>query len=225
MTPVWVFPGYPLLLTAPFGGTLITVAINSGQLNSLNAVAIAFASVSVQGAAFSISFMICAAFLYRLMTQKLPRDAQRPGVFISIGPFAFTVAGIVMLGNRAEEIVPADFLGNTHAVFILRVLSVMVGVWLWGLSIWFFLVSTGSLWKYLKPDHRLPFQMTWFSFVFPNTALVTATLQLGRAFNSSALEVLGCVLAGCLVLVWLLVFGYMLRSLWQRELLWPKDAD
>ncbi|OIW27295.1 C4-dicarboxylate transporter/malic acid transport protein [Coniochaeta ligniaria NRRL 30616] len=225
MTPVWVFPAYPLLLTAPFGSTLISTAIDSGQLGSLNAVAISFASVSVQGCAFLISFMISTAFLYRLMTQKLPRDAQRPGIFVSIGPSAFTVAGIVGLGNKAEEIIPADFLGNAHAVFILKVLSYMVGLWLWGLSIWFFLVSAGSLWKYLKPDHRLPFQMTWFSFVFPNTALVTATFQMGRAFESHALEVLGDVFAACLVLVWIMVFANMLRSLWRKELLWPKDED
>jgi len=50
----------------------------------------------------------------------------------------------------------------------------MTGLWLWGLSIWFFLVSVGSLWKYVLPEHRdkMSFQMTWFSFVFPNTALV-----------------------------------------------------
>ncbi|KAB5582490.1 voltage-dependent anion channel [Coniochaeta sp. 2T2.1] len=225
MTPIWVFPAYPLLLTAPFGQTLIGTAIETSRLSSLNTVAIAFASVSVQGAAFLISLMISTAFLYRLMTQKLPRDAQRPGIFVSIGPFAFTVAGIVGLGNHAEEIIPPDFLGNAHAVFILKVLSYMLGLWLWGLAVWFFSVSAGSLWKYLKPDHRLPFQMTWFSFVFPNTALVTATLALGKAFESHALQVTGCVLAGCLVVVWLLVFGYMLRALWRRELLWPRDEE
>ena len=225
MTPVWVFPAYPLLLTAPFGSTLIASAIDSGQLESLNTVAISFACISVQGAAFLISLMISTAFLYRLMTQKLPRDAQRPGVFISIGPFGFTVAGIVGLGNHAEQIIPADFLGSPHAVDILRLLSIMLGLWLWGLAIWFFMVSTGSLWKYLKPDHRLPFQVTWFSFVFPNTALVTATLALGKALDSYSLEVLGCVFAACIVLVWILVFVYMLKALWTKELLWPKDED
>ncbi|KAB5586079.1 voltage-dependent anion channel-domain-containing protein [Coniochaeta sp. 2T2.1] len=225
MTPIWVFPAYPLLLTAPFGQALIGTAIETSRLSSLNTVAIAFASISVQGAGFLISLMISTAFLYRLMTQKLPRDAQRPGIFVSIGPFAFTVAGVVGLGDHAEEIIPLDFLGNAHAVFILKVLSYMLGLWLWGLAVWFFLVSAGSLWKYLKPDHRLPFQMTWFSFVFPNTALVTATLALGKAFESHALQVTGCVLAGCLVVVWLFVFGYMLRALWRRELLWPRDED
>jgi len=174
MTPVWVFPAYPLLLTAPFGSNLIGAAARTGQLGSLNTVAVAIAAVTVQGTGFLISFMVCAAFLYRLMTQKLPRDAQRPGVFISIGPSGFTAAGLVQLGNQTGDIFPPNFMGTVHAVFILRLLSYMAGLWLWGLSIWFFLVSVGSLWKYFRPDHKgkLPFQMTWFSFVFPNTALV-----------------------------------------------------
>jgi tellurite resistance protein TehA-like permease len=94
MTPVWVFPAYPLLLTGPFGGNLVAAATNTGQPNAINTVPVALASVTVQGTGFLISFMICAAFLYRLMTQKLPRDHQRPGVFISIGPSAFTCAGL-----------------------------------------------------------------------------------------------------------------------------------
>lgn len=96
MTPVWVFPAYPLLLTAPFGGNLISAADSTGRLGTINAQPIALAAVTVQGTGFLISFMVCAAFLYRLMTQKLPRDHQRPGVFISIGPGGFTCAGIGM---------------------------------------------------------------------------------------------------------------------------------
>jgi len=62
----------------------------------IDTIAVATAAVAVQGTGFLIAFMICAAFLYRLMTQKLPRDHQRPGVFISIGPSGFTAAGLGM---------------------------------------------------------------------------------------------------------------------------------
>ncbi|KAL2141435.1 hypothetical protein VTI28DRAFT_2394 [Corynascus sepedonium] len=227
MTPVWVFPAYPLLLSAPFGSNLISAADRAGRPDGINTVPVALAAVTVQGTGFLISFMICAAFLYRLMTQKLPRDHQRPGVFISIGPSAFTAAGLVQLGSLSPSIFPLDFMGTQHVTHILRLLAYMAGLWLWGLSIWFFLVSVGSLWKYLRPESKgkLRFQMTWFSFVFPNTALVTATEALGTAFGSNGLQIFGCVLAGCLVLVWILVFTKMLRCLWRRELLWPKGDD
>ncbi|KAM7208606.1 malic acid transport protein [Naviculisporaceae sp. PSN 640] len=227
MTPVWVFPAYPLLLAAPFGANLISGAIKLDMVDSINTIVIALTAITVQGTGFLIGFMICAAFLYRLMTQKLPRDAQRPGVFISIGPSGFTAAGIVHLGFHAPEIFPTDFMGAQQAVSILRLVAYMAGLWLWGLSIWFFLVSVGSLWKYLRPDNnaKIPFQMTWFSFVFPNTALVTATEQIGTAFGSRGLQIFGCVLACCIILVWMLVFTMMLRCLWTRRLLWPKDDE
>jgi hypothetical protein len=47
---------------------------------------------------------------------------------------------------------------------------------------------------------------------------VTATEALGVAFDSPGLKIFGCVLAACLVLVWLAVFTQMLRCLWRREL-------
>lgn len=80
MTPTWVFPAYPLLLTAPFAATLIDAAETSSHTLSLNATAVALGAATTQGTGCLIAFMISSAFVYRLMTQKLPRDTQRPGV-------------------------------------------------------------------------------------------------------------------------------------------------
>ncbi|KUI60623.1 Malic acid transport protein [Cytospora mali] len=228
MTPVWVFPAYPLLLTAPFAGNLVNSAVKSGHMDLISGLPIAMAAIAVQGMGFCLSFMILAAFIYRLMTQKLPRDMQRPGVFISIGPSGFTVAGLVHLGRLAADIIPEDFMmaGMTgHAVFIMKLMSSLVGLWLWGLAVWFFIVSVGSFWKYARPEHeaKIGFQMTFFSFVFPNTALITATFQIGRVFNCRPLEIVGCVMAGLLIIVWAIIFGMMIRCVWKRELLWPKE--
>jgi len=226
MTPTWVFPAYPLLLTAPFASNLIQAATQANQHTvTLNTPAIALSAVATQGAGCMIAFMISAAFIYRLMTQKLPREFQRPGVFISIGPFAFTVGGLVQLGNEAATILPSNFLGTDIAVPIVKVMSAFIGLWLWGLSLWFFIVSVGSLWKVIWPKKKMSFQMTWWSFVFPNTALITATTSLGKVFQNRGLQVSGCVMAACLIVVWFIVFGSMIRSLYQRELLWPKDTQ
>lgn len=80
MTPTWVFPAYPLLLSAPFAANLIAAADASGHPLSSNVTGIALSAATAQGTGCLIAFMISAAFIYRLMTQKLPRDAQRPGV-------------------------------------------------------------------------------------------------------------------------------------------------
>lgn len=157
MTPVWVFPAFPLLLAAPFAANLIDAAAKQQGDSVINKIAIAFSAITDQGTGFLISFMVCAAFLYRLMTQKLPRDNQRPGVFISIGPSGFTAAGLVVLDSQATRILP----GDDHAVYSLKHLSTMIGLWLWGLSFWFFLVSVRFLHKYLRRENKMSFQMTW----------------------------------------------------------------
>lgn len=51
--------------------------------------------------------------------------------------------------------------------------------------------------------------------------MVTATQAIGVAFDSDAIKILGTVLACMVIVVWLLVFGTMIRAIWLRRLLWP----
>jgi tellurite resistance protein TehA-like permease len=67
--------------------------------------------------------------------------------------------------------------------------------------------------------------MTWYSFVFPNTALVSATFAVGKAFNSLIIQILGCVLVCILIVLWLLVFGMMIRGIFLRQILWPQKGE
>lgn len=80
MTPIWIFPAYPMLLVAPFAANLIDALPDSDAAYKLNSIATAFGAVCVQGTGFLVSLMIYSAFIYRLMTQKLPREKNRPGM-------------------------------------------------------------------------------------------------------------------------------------------------
>jgi len=90
-------------------------------------------------------------------------------MFISVGPSAFTVIGIVQLGQAADEVLEDRLVAK-----VLQVGTVMVGVWLWGLACWVFLVSLAANVKTAESG-RLHFGLGWWSFVFPNTAFVLAT--------------------------------------------------
>jgi tellurite resistance protein TehA-like permease len=140
---------------------------------------------------------------------------------------------------------PNGYGGNADAAFFFKLLSDMAGLWMWGLCLWFFIVSVGAHWQVIwpnHPDHRIHFDMTWlvfsppslsprrltksrYSFVFPNTALVTATISLGDSLDSRAIKIFGTVLSALLVLVWLFVFSMMIRSLYLKRSLWPGDKD
>jgi tellurite resistance protein TehA-like permease len=80
MTPIWIFPAYPLLLMGPIAANLIDALPDSGAAARINSIAMALGAVCIQGTGFLVSLMIYSAFIYRLMTQKLPRETARPGM-------------------------------------------------------------------------------------------------------------------------------------------------
>jgi hypothetical protein len=67
--------------------------------------------------------------------------------------------------------------------------------------------------------------MTWYSFIFPNTALITATFAVGKAFNCKPIQIIGCVLTCILIAAWILVFGMMIRAIKLKHILWPQKGE
>ncbi|KZF22786.1 hypothetical protein L228DRAFT_247171 [Xylona heveae TC161] len=219
MTPIWIFPAYPLLVIGPHAGTLAT------KLSSQRALSILIGGWTLQGIGFMVSLTINAAFIYRLMTQKLPRGNLRPGMFVSVGPAGFTATGIISMSSAAGRTLPENFLGDLSVTApILHVVGSFAGIWLWGLSLWFFFVSVGAHWSCVGPG-KLDFTLTWYSFVFPNTALITATFAVAEAFDAYGLEIVGCIFTIALVIAWFFVFAMMIRAIYLRQILWPQKGD
>lgn len=127
MTPVWIFPAYPLLIVGPHAGTL------SGKTHASRALDIIIGGYILQGIGFMISLMVYSAFLYRLMTQKLPKENLRPGMFISVGPSGFTITGLINMGHNLPNVLPSDFMGNGQlAGQVSMIMANWAGIWLWG---------------------------------------------------------------------------------------------
>jgi hypothetical protein len=166
---------------------------------------------------------------------------------------------------------PNGYMGETQGPFILKLIANMTGLFLWGLCLWFFLISLAAHWQVVQPhhpEHHIHFDITWYvyfphcsmshfasspfsttyslhvsclsshalvvrfiliifrnSFIFPNTALITATAQIGKAFQSHAIQIFGTVIAVMLVVVWLGVLFLLVRALVLRRILWPGDVD
>jgi hypothetical protein len=89
---------------------------------------------TIQGVGFLVSLMVYSAFIYRLMTQKLPRDntspASAPLPIKSAGNDLFAPAAIV---TSPATVNPADFMGNgALAGDVLRIVVNFACLWLWG---------------------------------------------------------------------------------------------
>lgn len=223
MTPVWIFPAYPLLIIGPHAGNL------SPKISDPNkALCIILSGYVIQGIGFLVSLMIYSAFLYRLMTQKLPKESLRPGMFISVGPSGFTIAGIVNMGQQLPKVVPKDFMGEGMGDFAGKVSMICanwMGLWLWGLALWFFFVSVGAHWS-CATKGKMDFAMTWYSFIFPNTALTTATFAVAKALGGNKpIQYVGCAMTIGLILTWFFVFGMMVRAVLLKQILWPQKQE
>jgi len=104
MTPIWIFPAYPLLLMGPIAANLIDALPDSLAAARINSIAIALGAVCIQGTGFLVSLMIYSAFIYRLMTQKLPRETTRPGM--------------VRLFLTLRLSLPFDTLADYHSLYL-----------------------------------------------------------------------------------------------------------
>ncbi|CAI6340368.1 unnamed protein product [Periconia digitata] len=227
MTPVWIFPAYSLLIIGPHAGNLAPKVTSPHT-----ALQIILSGFVLQGIGFMVSLMVYSAFIYRLMTQKLPKESLRPGMFISVGPSGFTIAGIVNMGQELPKIMAtpeyANFMGEGLGKLVGDVAMIcanFVGLWLWGLALWFFFVSVGAHWS-CATRGKMDFAMTWYSFVFPNTALTTATFAIAKALDGNgAIQAVGCAMTIGLVITWLFVFGMMIRAVLLRQILWPQKQE
>ncbi|KAI5360657.1 Putative transporter protein SLAC1/Mae1/ Ssu1/TehA [Septoria linicola] len=225
MTPVWIFPCYPLLVIGPHAAALANhLSVMSRPGSALTVIVGGFV---FQGIGFLLSLMIYAAFIYRLMTQKLPTENLRPGMFVSVGPSGFTISGIVSLGNILPDVVDENFLlqGNGKlAGQVSQIASVWFGLWLWGLAFWFFIVSVGAHWNCMQRG-RMTFALTFYSYVFPQTALTTATFAIAKALDNRPIRILGCVMTILVIMIWLLVFALMIRAVIKKDILWPQKQE
>jgi hypothetical protein len=61
--------------------------------------------------------------------------------------------------------------------------------------------------------------------VFPNTALITATFAIGKAFSCRAINIIGCVMTIFLVLTYFFVSYMMVRAIKLRHILWPQKGE
>lgn len=239
MTPIWIFPAYPLLIIGPHAGVL------SSTLHGTRAFEIIVGGTTLQGIGFLVSMLVYAAFIYRLMTQKLPKESLRPGLFVSVGPSAFTVAGIIPMSESLSTAVPDHFMGNGPlAALIIRVMATWASLWLWGfvlsqlphflnnscpltlhrLALWFFFISVFAHYSCVGTG-KMHFAMTWYSFIFPNTALVTATFAIARAFDNQAIRIIGCVMTCALICMYFFVFSMMIRAVVIHHILWPEMGE
>ncbi|KAF7116260.1 hypothetical protein CNMCM5793_004336 [Aspergillus hiratsukae] len=217
MMPSWILPAFPIMLS----GTIASVIAEAQPARS--AIPVITAGVTFQGLGFSISFMMYAHYIGRLMQSGLPCREHRPAMFICVGPPAFTALALVGMAKGLPE--NFKLINDAHALedaHILELMAIIVGVFLWALSLWFFLIAFVAVVR--APPTA--FHLSWWAMVFPNTGFTLATITLGNALHSPGVLGVGSAMSIGIVCMWLFVLGNHVRAVIRQDIMYPgKDED
>ncbi|KAK4554477.1 hypothetical protein LTR86_008331 [Recurvomyces mirabilis] len=212
-------PVYPFLILGPLGSTL---EYSQPQASALP---IFIGSILFQGLGWMFAFFIYTIYLTRLISNELPEPPKRPGMYVAVGPAAYTANTLVALAYQAPKVIPDDFLGiTTFAVGdVWKAIGVPAGIFFWLLAFWFFALTTVSV---LFGVRRMHFTMQWWGFIFPNVGLTIAAIYIGNVLESNGIKAVTSAMSVLLVAIWLFTTGMNVRAVWKRQVLWPgMDED
>ena len=235
MTPAWDLPIFPFMLS----GTLASAG-SSSQPPHL-AVPMIVAGLTAQGLGFTISILMYASYIRRMVQFGFPGDNARPAMFIAVGPPSFTALALLGMAddwpraytNYFGDTIAYSFAGATDVlsseqqqlitVQILRTLATMTAIFIWSLSAWFFCVAVVAC---LQASRTMTFRLNWWAFVFPNTGFTIATISIGKVLQSEGVMWVGSVMTVGIVCTWVFVAVCHVRAVWRGDILWEgKDED
>lgn len=217
--PAWILPVYPFLVLGVLGSTLLNSQPKSAGLP------IFIGSIAFQGLGFTIAFFMLSIYFTRLVNSELPEAPKRAGMYVAVGPAAYTANTLVALGMQAPYHVPDNFLGITSVPVgdLFKAFGVATGIFLWLVAFWFFALTTVSVLLSVRDSH---FTLNYWAFIFPNVGLVVSLIQISKALNSPGIKGVCSGATIILVIVWLFVAIMTVRGVLRREVLWPgMDED
>lgn len=218
MTPAWILPIFPVLL----GAVVASIIAPAQPLSSRWTITVA--GITLLGMGWMVAFLILPLYLYRLMTLGLPAPNLRPGMFIAVGPPAFTGLALINFGSAITTSGDLEYLADKRLVLpVLAVMADLTAIFLWAFSFWFF---SFSLIAVLSGIRRMSFHLVWWAVVFPNIVLALTTGCIGQRLNSHGIMWVGSAMTILLTAAWLFVVvinAYALLT--QQIMMLGKDED
>lgn len=215
MMPTWLLPVFPVMLT----GTVSSVILETQH--NINPLPLIVAGLTCQGLGFCVSMMMYAHMVGRLMESGLPNREHRTGLFMCVGPPAFTALALIGLANQLPETIsgidklPIDV--NT-----IRAVALMSAVFLWTLSLWWFLIAAIAV-AMSPPEY---FHLGWWPLVFPNTGFTLATISIGNEFQNAGILWFAASMSIVVIVTFCIVFYFNIRAVIVRDIMYPgKDED
>lgn len=217
MTPAWDLPIFPFMLS----GTIASVGASDQP--PVHAVPMIVAGLTAQGLGMIVSLFMYACYIHRMIQYGFPSPNSRPGMFIAVGPPAFTSLAIIGMAGAFPTTYKSYFGDADITLQILQILATMVAVFIWSLSFWFWAVAVVAC---LAVCRQMTFSLNWWAFVFPNVGFTIATMTIGKQFESRGIEWVATIMTILLVALYLFILTNHARAFIRKDIVYEgKDED
>lgn len=218
MTPAWILPIFPVLL----GAVLASIIAPAQPLSSRWTIVVC--GITLLGMGWMVAFLILPLYLYRLISHGLPAPNLRPGMFIAVGPPAFTGLALINFGSTLAASKDIKYFADRQAALtVLSAFADLAAVFLWAFSFWFFCFSLVAVMSGIR---RMSFHLVWWASVFPNIVLGLTTGRIGQRLESQGIMWVASVMAILLTGAWIFVIALNVRAVMSRQIMMPgKDED
>ena len=216
MMPTWILPIFPIMLT----GTIASVIAETQP--AVAAIPIIVAGLTCQGLGFSVAVLMYAHMVGRLMQSGMPNREHRPGLFMCVGPPAFTALAIIGMANGLPKNIGIDTDGRMFDRGDIRTIAMMSAIFLWALSFWWFGIATVAV-LLSRPKY---FHLGWWAMVFPNTGFVLATISIGNQLQNEGILWVATGMSICLLLMYSFVLFFNVKAVITQDIMYPgRDED
>jgi tellurite resistance protein TehA-like permease len=130
MSPAWMLPIFPVILTGTVAGNV------AAGLEPQHAFPILICGLTFQGLGTLVSLLVSAIYLVRLFQAGMPEPDARPGMFLAVGPPAFTAVGIMKMASVIPDY--SYFEVYPGSTFVIQTVAVFFGIFFWAYAFWFF---------------------------------------------------------------------------------------
>jgi len=216
MMPTWILPIFPVMLS----GTIASVI--AANQPDISAVSIIVAGLTCQGLGFAVAIMMYTHMVGRLMQAGLPNREHRPGLFMCVGPPAFTALAILGMANGLPNDVDPDMDGQVFDQGIIRTIALMSAIFLWALSLWWFGIACLAV---IQAPPKF-FHLGWWAMIFPNTGFILATISIANELRSEGVKWVATGMSVLLLLMYCFVFYNHVRAVLDKDIMYPgRDED
>ncbi|TID00153.1 Malic acid transport protein [Colletotrichum higginsianum] len=216
MMPTWILPIFPIMLT----GTIASVIADTQP--EIAAVPIVVAGLTCQGLGLSVAVLMYAHMVGRLMSAGLPNREHRPGLYMNVGPPAFTALALIGMANGLPNNLDPDRDGIVIDAGIIRTIALMSAIFLWALAAWWFGIATIAV----ISSPPVYFHLGWWAIVFPNTGFTLATISIGNQLGNEGVLWFATGMSLCLLGAYFYVLYNHVRAVIVQDIMYTmRDED